>query len=98
MKVIVWQEIECGGDLFEESWTSFAGTPHEVDLDFNDFTVIDSPQHAYSDSFKDALKELGYADALLPRGAGNADTAFYALDTSDYYSDDIVRVALIDAE
>lgn len=98
MKVIVWQEFECGGDLFGETWTAFAGTNHEVDLDFNDFTVIDSPQHAYSDSFKDSLKELGYADALLPRGAGNADTAFYALDMSDYYSDDSVRVALIDED
>lgn len=98
MKIIVWQELECERDLFEGTWTAFAGTNHEVDLDFNDFTVIDSPQNAYSNSFKDALKELGYADALLPRGAGNADTAFYALDTSNYYSEDTVRVALIDED
>lgn len=95
-KVIVWQELDAQGDFFEELWPVFVGTNHEVDLDMADFMVPHGPWMGMSDEFICEITRLGFPDAILPRGMGNGDTAFYALDMREYYDGDIARVALID--
>lgn len=96
LEVIVWQELDAQGDFFDGLWPVFVGTNHETDLDMGDFIVLNSPWSVESDEFKGELSRLGFADGILPRGAGNSDTAIYALDMREYYDEDIVRVALID--
>lgn len=94
--VIVWQELDAQGDFFDGLWPVFVGTNHEIDLDMGDFVVPGSPWMNMTDEFKSELSRLGFADGIMPRGMGNGDTAFYALDMREYYDEDIVRIALID--
>lgn len=96
MNVLVWQELDAQGDFFDGLWPVFVGTNHEVELDMGDFMSPGGPWMGMSDEFMGELTRLGYADGILPRGMGNSDTAFYALDMREYYDGDIVRVALID--
>lgn len=73
---------ESAFDIFE-----FMGN----EFDLNDFTPIVSP-------LVNSLPEitaLGFT-AIEPRGFGNADTAVYALDVSDYYDNDEIRIALLE--
>lgn len=95
LEVIVWEELDAQGEFFEELWPVFAGTNHEVDLDMNDFMLLDGPWGTHT-GLMDELSRLGYADGIMARVMGNSDTAFYALDMREYYDEDIVRVALID--
>lgn len=96
MQVIVWEELDAQGEFFDGMWPVFSGTNHDTDLDMSEFMVLDNLWNAFSEEFKAELKALGFADGILPRGMGNGDTAFYALDMREYYDGDIVRVALID--
>lgn len=96
LEVIVWEELNAENELFDVLWPVFASTNHEVDLDMNDFMILGNPWSNDSDEFIHELARLGFADGIMPRGMGNSDTAFYALDFREYYDGDIVRVALID--
>ena len=96
LEVKVWEELDAENELFDVLWPVFVGTNHEVDLDMNDFMILGNPWSDESDEFVQELTRLGYADGIMRRGAGNSDTAFYALDFREYYDEDIVRVALID--
>lgn len=95
LEIIVWEELDAQGGFFDELWPVFAGTNHEVDLDMNDFMILDGPWGTFP-AMMDELSRLGYVGGIMARGMGNSDTAFYALDMREYYDEDIVRVALID--
>jgi hypothetical protein len=66
-----------------------------ITFEFNDFqrlrTEWGNAPHV------DTLESLG-VDGWMPRGAGNADPYFYVIDLDDFYTDDEVRLALINAE
>lgn len=94
--VIVWEEMSAEGDFFDTMHLVFAGTEFEVDLDFSEFISPGSPWLNFSEEFLTEVDRMGFSGAFLPRGYGNADTAFYALDMRYFYDSDMIRVALVD--
>lgn len=64
------------------------------DFDLSDFQAFTS--WTGTEKLGEQAKELGYGDGYTPRGGGNSDTAFYAVNLSDYHSEDVIHIALIE--
>lgn len=80
----------------DEMIPAFYGSDYEIDLDPDTFLRLDTPWLTLSKEHVSELAKLGFTDGFSPRGYGNSDTAFYALDLTEYYDFDAIRVALID--